>query len=194
MITQRMRRVLEDQLGYLTEEVDVMEPQIAAVVIERSLARPSTGMPKSWMRPEPIKPFGDSVKKSLSNLLSKLRYRLRGLRKQLSPALKAAAPIAVTILLIANLNNILSLALSVGGGVKSILPKSVPKFPKLQSKVPFSSISSIKTNRRNKRESSAKSARKRVDITALERVARPLTWSENASITMTSLYRGVLGK
>jgi len=51
MITQRMRRVLEDELGYLVEEVDCMEPQIAAVVIERGLARPSNGMPISWQRP-----------------------------------------------------------------------------------------------------------------------------------------------
>ena len=35
MITRRMRRVLEDELNYLPEEVDVMDPQIAKVVIER---------------------------------------------------------------------------------------------------------------------------------------------------------------
>ena len=111
MITGRMRRVLEDELGYLKGEVDIMEPQvslalkgpllytvgilcnaewcirqlwcsstilysitsiafnhhtdiyplltykqtcispqIAAVVIERGLARPSSGMPIAWRR------------------------------------------------------------------------------------------------------------------------------------------------
>ena len=50
MITQRMRRVLEDELGYLPSEVTAMEPQIAAVVIERGLVRPSKGMPASWQK------------------------------------------------------------------------------------------------------------------------------------------------
>lgn len=53
MITQRMRRVLEDELRYLPEEVDLMEPQIASVVIERNLSRPSNGMPASWRRTDP---------------------------------------------------------------------------------------------------------------------------------------------
>ena len=52
MITNKMRKVLEDDLGYLAEEVDAMEPQIAGVVIERGLARPSNGMPLSWQRPQ----------------------------------------------------------------------------------------------------------------------------------------------
>lgn len=52
MVTQRMRRVLEDDLGYLSREIDVIEPQIAAVVIERRLSRPANGMPSSWRRPD----------------------------------------------------------------------------------------------------------------------------------------------
>ena len=51
MITNKMRRALEDDLGYLADEVDSMEPSIAAVVIERRLIRPSNGMPLSWQRP-----------------------------------------------------------------------------------------------------------------------------------------------
>ena len=35
MITRRMRRKLIDDLGYLSSEVDEMEPSVAAVVIER---------------------------------------------------------------------------------------------------------------------------------------------------------------
>jgi hypothetical protein len=50
MITNKMRQALEDELGYLTEEVDCMEPQVAAVVIEKRLPRPTNGMPSSWAR------------------------------------------------------------------------------------------------------------------------------------------------
>lgn len=50
MVTMRMRRVLEDELNYLSDEVDKMDPQIAAIVIERGLPRPSTGMPKKWIK------------------------------------------------------------------------------------------------------------------------------------------------
>jgi hypothetical protein len=45
-----MRKVLEEELGYHSDEVDTIEPQIAAVVIERGLTRPSNGMPASWSR------------------------------------------------------------------------------------------------------------------------------------------------
>jgi hypothetical protein len=36
------------KLGYLPDEVNKMEPQIAAVVIEKRLSRPLNGMPVSW--------------------------------------------------------------------------------------------------------------------------------------------------
>ena len=50
MITNKMRSVLQGDLGYLKEEVDEMEPQIASVVIERRLVRPLKGMPVAWRR------------------------------------------------------------------------------------------------------------------------------------------------
>lgn len=50
MITNRMKKVLQDDLGYLEHEVDIMAPEIAAVVIDRGLNRPSNGMPSSWRR------------------------------------------------------------------------------------------------------------------------------------------------
>lgn len=50
MITNKMRSVLQSDLGYLKEEVDEMEPQIASVVIERRLVRPLKGMPAAWRR------------------------------------------------------------------------------------------------------------------------------------------------
>ena len=48
MITNRMRQILIDELSYLPSEVDQMDPQVAAVVIERGLTRPTKGMPSSW--------------------------------------------------------------------------------------------------------------------------------------------------
>ena len=50
MITRRMRRILQEDLGYEDIEVDNMEPQIAAVVIDRKLFRPMNGMPNSWKK------------------------------------------------------------------------------------------------------------------------------------------------
>ncbi|CAM9626749.1 unnamed protein product [Scytosiphon promiscuus] len=50
MITRNMRKVLVEELGYLAEEVDDMDPKIAAVVIEKSLPRPRAGMPIAWRK------------------------------------------------------------------------------------------------------------------------------------------------
>eukprot|EP00904_Undaria_pinnatifida_P003329 jgi/Undpi1/12998/HiC_scaffold_7.g02662.m1 len=43
-------KVLVEELDYLPDEVDDMDPQIAAVVIEKSLPRPRAGMPIVWRR------------------------------------------------------------------------------------------------------------------------------------------------
>lgn len=68
MITVKMRSTLVNELGYLPKEVDIMEPQIAAVVIERGLQRPPDGMPATWSRPaDQVKSLdkkGSSGKKS----------------------------------------------------------------------------------------------------------------------------------
>ena len=66
MITNRMRRVLEDDLNYHEEEIDMMDPQIASVVIERGLARPLTGMPKSWYKILPSKPILSGLRESVT--------------------------------------------------------------------------------------------------------------------------------
>ena len=70
MITNRMRRILEDDLDYLPAEIDVMDPQIASVVIERGLSRPSNGMPKKWIKLQSKTPsfgkFFDQFKKFVS--------------------------------------------------------------------------------------------------------------------------------
>ena len=63
MITLRMRRVLIDELSYLPQEVDCMDPQVAAVVIERGLSRPAKGMPSSWKIQGSNRPYSDIVVK-----------------------------------------------------------------------------------------------------------------------------------
>ena len=50
MITRRMSSVLTSELGYLPEEVEVMRPDVAAVVVGRRLKRPERGMPEGWVR------------------------------------------------------------------------------------------------------------------------------------------------
>lgn len=72
MITNRMRRDLENELNYLTEEVDIMDPQIASVVIERGLSRPSSGMPKSWIKIQSEIPFLEKQMTRLKNSMLKL--------------------------------------------------------------------------------------------------------------------------
>lgn len=51
MITNKMRKTLIDELGYLNSEVNEMDPQIAVVLLEKRLPRPMNGMPTSWKRP-----------------------------------------------------------------------------------------------------------------------------------------------
>ena len=46
----------------------MMDPQIASVVIERGLARPLTGMPKSWQRMKPSKPILSGLRKEISKI------------------------------------------------------------------------------------------------------------------------------
>ncbi|KAG5176744.1 hypothetical protein JKP88DRAFT_351037 [Tribonema minus] len=45
-----MRKTLTDSLHYTEEEVNDMEPQIAAIVIEKGLPRPRAGMPIAWRK------------------------------------------------------------------------------------------------------------------------------------------------
>ncbi|KAJ1409658.1 hypothetical protein B484DRAFT_423310 [Ochromonadaceae sp. CCMP2298] len=49
IITHKMRKAL-GKLGYLESEVNTMDPQIAAVVIDRKLRRPRKGMPPGWAK------------------------------------------------------------------------------------------------------------------------------------------------
>jgi hypothetical protein len=103
MVTSRMRAILENELGYLPEEVDVIEPQIAAVLIEKALVRPEAGMPSTWKRQvrkknalaEMTSRIGDSfksLKRSITNL-SKNIVKLT--RKRILPILIPVLFIAV---------------------------------------------------------------------------------------------------
>lgn len=55
-----LEQVLVDELDYLAEEVDDMDPQIAAVVIEKSLPRPRAGehLRENWSY---IHPYGTLI-------------------------------------------------------------------------------------------------------------------------------------
>mmetsp|Transcript_447 Transcript_447/g.801 ORF Transcript_447/g.801 Transcript_447/m.801 type:complete len:371 (+) Transcript_447:32-1144(+) len=50
MITSKMKQVLTQELGYTSSEVSSMKPDVAAVVIQRRLSRPQSGMPKPWYK------------------------------------------------------------------------------------------------------------------------------------------------
>ena len=47
-ITPEMKQILVHELKFRPEEVSVMRPDIAAVVVEKRLARPLEGMPENW--------------------------------------------------------------------------------------------------------------------------------------------------
>ncbi|CAM9476356.1 unnamed protein product [Chrysoparadoxa australica] len=71
MITRGMRKILVDELNYLNEEVDDMEPQIAATVIEKGLPRPRSGMPMAWRRS--IRGYKPSIFTKLKNTFNQCR-------------------------------------------------------------------------------------------------------------------------
>lgn len=91
MITNQMRYTLENELGYLSDEVDEMEPQIAAVVISRSLARPAKGMPASWRRPDP----------SRINPIEVIGTFMRAVSKQFKTAAGMSTKVVVPVVAVA---------------------------------------------------------------------------------------------
>jgi len=48
VITRRMRRVLMNELNYSAQDVSQMRPRVAALVIQRNLQKPTSGMPQEW--------------------------------------------------------------------------------------------------------------------------------------------------
>ena len=88
-ITRRMKKTLVEDLGYLGAEVDDMEPSVAAVVIERSLARPSNGMPASWRRS--TQPSSKSSGNRKNQITSKVKVASRKLMRGTVSILRVAS-------------------------------------------------------------------------------------------------------
>ena len=93
MITNKMRKVLTRDLQYLSEEVDQMEPQIAAVVIERELSRPIKGMPDSWRRKSPNSKKGDKNVDTNSNGIQSNVQRFFGASREVVTKIGPRLPI-----------------------------------------------------------------------------------------------------
>lgn len=106
MVTHNMRKILEDELGYLPSEVDSINPQIAAVVIERKLSRPSTGMPSKWMVAQSsrvstmsgitgkVRQLGSRISSSVSQLASSVYQQITPTRVSIAVCL-AVSPFCV---------------------------------------------------------------------------------------------------
>ena len=169
MITQRMRRVLEDELRYLPEEVDVMEPQIASVVIERNLSRPSNGMPASWRRTDPSDiPIGG---KSINAFLKSIKLLTRKFADTFGLAAKKFFPAAIPIVIGYYLIPIVGDALSSGHGLnilKSLKLNIANPFKKTRS---FDSIDNDrKLNTQADRSKKFSFSSSHVDIGTLNQV------------------------
>ena len=166
MITQRMRRVLEDELRYLPEEVDVMEPQIASVVIERNLSRPSNGMPASWRRTDPSDiPIGG---KSINAFFKSIKLLTRKFADTFGLAAKKFFPAAIPIVIGYYLIPFVGDALSSGNGL------NILKLLKLNIANPFKkttrSFDSIDNDRKADRSKKLSFSSSHVDIGTLNQV------------------------
>lgn len=91
MITNKMRAVLTSELGYTHEEVSKMKPDVAAVVIQRKLVRPSGGMPKQWYRDD----VGGEGNRGGKGMVKKVFQPVRSLLKSTS---KFAPYVVVAVL------------------------------------------------------------------------------------------------
>jgi len=101
MVTKKMRKTLIEELGYLESEIDMIEPQIAAVVIERGLSRPSSGMPASWKKTNISKV--SRVRKHNKNIFSGLFKSLGTIIRAIFNKTKFIGAIAIiTVLLVKN--------------------------------------------------------------------------------------------
>lgn len=89
LMTVSMKQKL-NELGYNDLELDTMDPQVAAVVVERKLQRPSLGMPDSWTK----KPSSNHVSLNdvASNTIEPVKAILANIRK--SPLMMTALKIS----------------------------------------------------------------------------------------------------
>jgi len=100
MITNKMRKTLVEELGYLNNEVNEMDPQIAAVLLEKRLPRPMNGMPASWKRP------AGSYRNFLSfqpltSLFSRVANFLKGVTSSISSGIPEVLPFALPVAAVA---------------------------------------------------------------------------------------------
>lgn len=91
MITNRMKKILIDNLQYLPDEVEELEPQIAAFLIDKNLPRPLKGVPPSWKRTIRDK----SIRSSRIN--EGFKRFCKGLARVMKRSLPVVLPILVTI-------------------------------------------------------------------------------------------------
>lgn len=72
MITNEMKRILIEELGYKRTEATNMRVELVASVIEQRIFRPSDGMPTSWYIPE-----DDPSRKMMEKLQNESKYPLK---------------------------------------------------------------------------------------------------------------------
>ena len=83
VITNRMKKILVEELHYTPEEVEVMMPDVAAVVINKHLERPKRGMPPEWrkdfhMRQRGLKRVRAAVRSALRRAVEEPQALIRG--------------------------------------------------------------------------------------------------------------------
>jgi hypothetical protein len=190
MITQKMRKVLEKKLGYLREEVDLMEPQIAAVLIERSLPRPSKGIPESWKRTEFIE------KKSLAILrpyFNKLQNSFKSLKDFSVKHIQLILPsIFIVAIAIHQPYQVVTFPSTIKKYVFSVF-KQFKKIFLLSKNEEMEKKSVLNSNKINKKKSdkhienynskNKKSKKNRIDLDALE-LARHLSFFDKIKFKM----------
>lgn len=141
MITHRMRRFLEVELGYLPEEIDVMEPQIAAVVIDRELARPTGGMPSSWRIPQ-LNEIQKGKNNNRLKLITSLKNSSNNIKDRIQQSFVKALPLLIpvavslcglTLFKVALENGGLSAIKYIGNKVSTVFQRNSPK-PSMKNK------------------------------------------------------------
>lgn len=83
VITNKMKKILAEELHYEMEEVEAMMPDVAAVVINKHLERPKRGMPPEWRRDFHLRQRGwkraqASLKHALRRVMEEPQSLIRG--------------------------------------------------------------------------------------------------------------------
>lgn len=185
MITQRMRRVLEDELRYLPEEVDIMEPQIASVVIERNLSRPSNGMPASWRRTDPSDVSNGS--KGVNAFFKSIKLLTRKFAETFGLAAKKFFPAAIPIVIGYYLIPIIGDALS-GHGPHILNSLKLKIKNPLKTIRRFDSIDNDRTNKQDDRSKKFPFSSSHVDIGTLNQVTN-LSPLDAAALNMKKKFK-----